>query len=353
MEQLFTFIKQAKPTLKDSSIKNYITSFKKFHRLVEDRPMRQYHYRPKTIMKEVYKMDMSDNTKKNYLSAIMNVMTCYKENGVLCGGKRRETAIEQYRQGIFALKKKVEEEKSKLKDGLTERERTNMISYEQVKAGFGFYNEMIGKTELSKEKGLTGAEFDLIQKWVLTALYSFLPPARNVYATLNVKHNEAIDTLPKAGNYIVFNTTESGSDIYIIINQHKSNKTLGSRMWSITPNATSFTKRNEEPVKINVPDGLYQVLMKWNELIGHKQQHFFVNKKGHKMTPNSMTKYLINTYKVLYPNKKISSNILRKAFHSSRNKTSNFKHHYEENKVLAESMGHSLGESVASYTKVI
>jgi hypothetical protein len=354
-EQLFKFIKEAKPTLKDSSIKNYITTFLKFHTITDDRQMRHYYYRPKTIIKEITKLSLSNNTKKNYLSAIINVMTTYKDQGKLFTGKRRDTAINEYRKAIFHLKNKVEKDKEQLQDGLTQRERQNMVTYEQVKAGHKFYNTLVNKAQISNHRQLTGAEFDLIQKWVLTSLYSKLPPARNIYATLNIKHNEAIENLPKDKNYLVFNKEDETEDgittIYIIINQHKSNKTLGSRVWIITPDSTFFQKKNEEPQKLDLGKGLHEVLMRWNALIGHKQSYMFVNKKGRQMNTNSMTKYLIQTYKALYPNKRISTNILRKAFHSTRNKISNFKKHYQENKVFAEAMGHSLGEAVASYTK--
>jgi hypothetical protein len=69
------------------------------------------------------------------------------------------------------------------------------------------------------------------------------------------------------------------------------------------------------------------------------------------MNRNSLTKYLITTYQKLYPNKKISTNILRKAFHSS--KDAEFKKQYDKKKVVAESMGHSIGEAMATYTKHI
>ncbi len=372
------YIQEAKPTLKKSSIDNYIASFGKFHTLKKKRHMKHYYMRPMAIIKEIYKMKgVSDNTRKNYLSAIMNVMTCYKYNGKLCKGKRRENAITKYRGAIYDLRKKIDEAKAKLKDGLTDRERENMISYEQVQAGFNLYNEMAKKAGLDKAKQgtkLTGSEFDLLQRWVLTSLYSFLPPARNEYATLECGKrdddgvvwglvvevpgaNYDIKNLPRDTNYLVRDAFGTNS-FKLIINQHKSNKSLGSREFSIFRNGKVMleignSKKSSELYPAGTCKSLYQVLDKWYELnyANWLHQPLFVNKKGGRMNRNSLTKYLITTYQKLYPNKKISTNILRKAFHSS--KDAEFKKEYDKKKVVAESMGHSIGEAMTTYTKEI
>ena len=76
-----------------------------------------------------------------------------------------------------------------------------------------------------------------------------------------------------------------------------------------------------------------------------------MNKKGNQMSRNDMTKYLNRTFKILFPNKNISSNILRKAYHSSREKTNPIKEQYKKAKVIAESMGHTIDEALNTYTK--
>ncbi len=361
--QLAKDIQEAKPTLKKSSIDNYIASFGKFHG-VSGRYMKHYYMRPMAIIKEIYKMKgVSDNTRKNYLSAIMNVMTCYKFNGKLCKGKRRENAITKYRGAIYDLRKKIDEAKAKLKDGLTDRERENMISYEQVQSGFNLYNNMVKKAGLDKCPNgtkLTGSEFDLLQRWVLTALYSFIPPARNEYATLECGHRDwngvghQVEQLPRDKNYLVWDK-RGEHNFHIIINQHKSNKSLGSRHFIIYEDKTAILKGKNVNV-IETPNGLYNVLKRWYELVwitsgDGLDRPLFINKKGGRMNRNSLTKYLITTYQKLYPNKKISTNILRKAFHSSND--AEFKKEYEKKKIIAESMGHSIGEAMTTYTKEI
>jgi len=384
--QLAKDIQEAKPTLKKSSIDNYIASFGKFHTLKENRYMKHYYMRPSTIIKEIYKMKgVSNNTRKNYLSAIMNVMVCYKYNGKLCEGKRRENAIAKYRGAIYDLRKKIDEAKEKLKDGLTDKERDNMISYEQVQAGFNMYNNMVKMFRLDKCPNgtkLTGAEFDLLQRWVLTALYSFIPPARNEYATLECGHRDwngvghQVEQLPRDKNYLIWDKErehngqvfdyedmdlardrwDAKKKFHIIINQHKSNKSLGSRHFIIYKNGKTEIVKGKNVNLIETPNGLYNVLKRWYELVwitsgGGLDRPLFINKKGGRMNRNSLTKYLITTYQRLYPNKKISTNILRKAFHSS--KDAEFKKEYEKKKVIAESMGHSIGEAMATYTKEI
>lgn len=376
--RLFNDIQEAKPTLKKASIDNYLASFGKFHRSKDDREMKHYYMRPTAIVKEIYKMkDVTNNTRKNYLSAIMNVMTCFKYpiykdekgktiNGRITTGKRIQNAIKKYRGAIYDLRLKIDEAKAKLKDGLTEKEKENMISYEQVQAGFNLYNEMAKKAGIDKCPSgtkLTGAEFDLLQRWVLTALFSFLPPARNEYATLEcgirdekgVGHQ--VEKLPKDTNYLVWDSLGK-KNFAIVINQHKSNKSLGSRKFNIFENGkVMLEKGNSKKASEIYPapecKGLYNVLKRWYELAYHDWLHLplFLNKKGGRMNRNSLTKYLVTTYQRLYPNKKISTNILRKAFHSS--KDAEFKKEYDKKKIIAESMGHSIGEAMTTYTKNI
>lgn len=386
-ERLFNDIQVAKPTLKESSIKNYIASFGKFHSLKDNREMKHYYMRPMTIIKEIYKMKhLTNNTRKNYLSAIMNVMTCYREeNKNYCKGKRRENAITKYRGAIYDLRLKIDKAKEELKDGLTDKERENMVSYNEVQAGFNMYNNMVKKAGLDKCPNgtkLTGAEFDLLQRWVLTALYSFLPPARNEYATLECGFRDEkgvghqIEQLPKNENYLVWDFKKPNFEccdppcssmkeqskqkldpaFHIIINQHKSNKSLGSRHFIIHESGKIIAFIGNKGTALDLPKGLYNVLKRWYELIwitsgGGLDRPLFINKKGKRMNRNSLTKYLVTTFQRLYPNKKISTNILRKAFHSS--KDAEFKKEYDKKKIIAESMGHSIGEAMTTYTKSI
>ena len=257
------------------------------------------------------------------------------------------------------------------RDGaMTEKEKKNYITLEDIGKVHKVYDTIVKQGELKKRNPteLTGLERDTLQKWVITALYAYLPPVRNEYATLYV-----VDRIHKDGkwgnkkrgrdkNYIVFYAKakdEDGFDkdndlngvIDIQMNQYKTSNTHGSRTLRIYPEGeVKYIEKKSIIVEGKDIEHLVDVLQIWKDL-NPTAKHIFMNKKGNQMSRNDMTKYLNRTFKILFPNKNISSNILRKAYHSSREKTNPIKEQYKKAKVIAESMGHTIDEALNTYTK--
>jgi len=140
--------------------------------------------------------------------------------------------------------------------------------------------------------------------------------------------------------------------IDIQMNQYKTSKTHGSRTLRIYPERRCrYLEKNED---LDIPkddvNHLYEVLEGWRKQ-NPTAKHLFYNKKGKQMTRNDMTKYLYRTFKILFPNKNVSSNILRKSYHTSREKANPIKEEYKKSKLIAESMGHTIDEALNTYTK--
>ena len=372
-----SMIKKYKPMLRESSIKNYILSVKKFKTLYKIDGYSDFVRKPKTIIKQLHKLKLSKNTEKNYISAIINVVVALNREKIHgFTTKRFDNCIKCYRKHIFDIKGMIDVEKKERDGAMTDKEKKNYITYQDVAKVHNVYDAIVKQGDLLKRTDTTSIEKDTLQKWVLTAMYAYLPPVRNEYSTLNVKDRFYVDDgttrqwkwkdgegVTKDKNYLVFYGTakdEDGDDvdneinnaIDIQMNQYKTSKTHGSRTMRIyANNKVRYLEKNEY---LDIPkedvEHLRDVLTGWRQH-NPTNKYLFYNKKGKQMTRNDMTKYLYRTFKILFPNKNVSSNILRKSYHTSREKTNPIKKQYKKSKLIAESMGHTIDEALNTYTK--
>jgi len=373
-----SIIKKHKPMLRESSIKNYILSVKKLKTLYKIDGYDDFVRKPKTIVKQLHKLKLSKNTEKNYTSAIINVVDALNREKIhgFCS-KRYDNCVKCYRKHIFDLKGMIDVENKERGGAMTDREKKNYITYEDVGKVHKVYDKIVEQGDLLRNgTATTSIEKDTLQKWVLTAMYAYLPPVRNEYSTLNVKNRvlneeqtkwiwEDGEPVTKDKNYIVFygkikmkplsnfeETHNIAGCIDIQMNQYKTSKTHGSRTLRIYPsNKVRYLEKDDY---LDLAEGdvnhLYDVLTGWKKQ-NPTSKHLFYNKKGKQMTRNDMTKYLYRTFKILFPNKNVSSNILRKSYHTSRERTNPIKKQYKKSKVIAESMGHTIEEALNTYTK--
>ncbi len=371
---LFTIIKKYKPMLRESSVKNYLLSVNKLKKIYDIDGYSDFVRKPKTIIKQLHKLKLSKNTEKNYTSAIINVIDAlnrHKIHGFTT--KRFDNALKAYRKHIFDLKGMIDAELNDRDGAMTEKEKKNYITLEDIGRVHTVYDTIVKQGDLLKRDPteLTSIERDTIQKWVLTALYAYLPPVRNEYATLNVVDRNYVkvdgvwkwtsywNNMERNENYIVFFQRNADSNkkindgaIDIQLNQYKTSNKHGSRTLRIYEEGRVKYMEKEEDLLGPSKDieHLWKVLWAWKDLFP-TAKYIFLNKKGRQMTRNDMTKYLNRTFKILFPNKNISSNILRKSYHSSKEKANPIKKQYKKNKIIAESMGHTIDEAINTYTK--
>lgn len=375
-----SIIKKHKPMLRESSVTNYLLSVNKLKKIYGIDGYTDFVRKPKTIIKQLHKLKLSKNTEKNYTSAIINVVDALNREKIhgFCS-KRYDNCLKCYRKHLFDLKGMIDVENKERYGAMTEREKKNFITYQDVKKVHKVYDEIVKQGDLLNIKQpKTSIELDTLQKWVLTGLYSHLPPVRNEYSTLNVKNRilnkegqtkwiwEDGEGATKNKNYLVFygkismeqpppdddDHHDIAGCIDIQMNQYKTSKTHGSRTLRIYPRDKVKYLEKDEYLDLAEEDvsHLYDVLRGWRDNNKHAK-YLFYNKKGKQMTRNDMTKYLYRTFKILFPNKNISSNILRKSYHTSREKANPIKEEYKKSKIIAESMGHTIDEAFNTYTK--
>jgi hypothetical protein len=379
-----SIIKKHKPMLRETSIKNYLLSVNKLKKLYEIDGYTDFVRKPKTIIKQLHKLKLSRNTEKNYTSAIINVVDALNREEIhgFCS-KRYDNCLKCYRKHIFDLKGMIDAEQKERGGALTDREKKNYITFEDVEKVHKVYDAIVRQGDLLNMEKHTSLELDTLQKWVLTAMYAYLPPVRNEYSTLNVKNRVYVDdgktrqwkwvdgnNASKDKNHLIFygDTTDKDGNVVegegaseisgaidINMNQYKTSKTHGSRTLRIykTHNHCRYLEKGEGGT-LDLPQKdvkhLHDVLTGWRK-INPLAKHLFYNKKGKQMTRNDMTKYLYRTFKILFPNKNVSSNILRKSYHTSREKANPIKEEYKKSKLIAESMGHTIDEALNTYTK--
>jgi hypothetical protein len=374
-----SIIKKHKPMLRESSIKNYLLSVNKLKNIYNIDGYTDFVRKPKTIIKQLHKLKLSKNTEKNYTSAIINVVDALNREKIQgFTNKRFDNCVKCYRKHLFDLKGMIDVENNERDGAMTDREKKNYITYQDVRKVHNVYDKIVEQGEILNMGKHTSIELDTLQKWVLTGLYSYLPPVRNEYSTLNVKNRilnkdgqtkwiwEDGEPVTKDKNYLVFygkismeqpppdddDHHDIAGCIDIQMNQYKTSNTHGSRTLRIYPGDRCKYLEKDEYLDIPKEDinHLYDVLRGWRDINPHAK-YLFYNKKGKQMTRNDMTKYLYRTFKILFPNKNISSNILRKSYHTSREKANPIKEEYKKNKIIAESMGHTIEEAFNTYTK--
>lgn len=346
-EAIENAIKKAKPLLSKGSVRAYMISYRKIQEIVKFAEIDDYMKKPKIVINAINDAKMSVNTKKNRLSGLINVVM-----SVFAESKDRDSAVKEYRKALFDYKKNIDKTKEDLDGGLSEKDLNNYINYDNVKKTFNYYNIVV-KNTIWKKKELIPAERQLLQKYIAISLYSLLPPGRNEFSNTIVmsqkEYSKLDDKEKQEDNYLVFNGRISK---VLYINRYKTDKLFGSREYYISKDGIQ--------VKVNgkVKQTYRKKGLQLNTILNYWRKHnkgmryLFYTIKGTPMKSNSFTKFLYRVFHALYPEKNVGSNIVRKAFHSTKEKQE-FKKQYQKNKKDASVMGHSIDEAMETYSKKI
>ena len=180
--------------------------------------------------------------------------------------------------------------------------------------------------DLKKDKGIENKkDFFLIQKYLIASLYTLLPPRRLIYADMKIVNKKEFDALSekqKEENAYLVNVNKSRKYFYYGKESDKSS--------------------TEEPVKIDVPKSLLNILNFWIAI--NKTDHLLLNQQGEKLTKNNLSKEVRGIFSSTKKN--ISVNLIRKIYVSER-----FSQVNKDKKEIAEQMNHSVAVSNQFYQK--
>jgi integrase len=274
--------------LSESSIKLYIRNLEKLN----DGELKNLKFLSKQdyILEKLNKY--KDNTKRGFLISIVSVLGC-------CPEDKKLVKIKNAYYSLMVDKSK--EIKGKETTELTDEQKKNWVSWDEILETFKKLEEEVNKFKDSKI--ISDKNYTLLLGYSILACYIFNSPRRNKdYQNMNIVKKNS-DKLNKDINYYVYD------DNKFIFNKYKTEKTYGKQ-------------------EIPVSDELKKVLdiyIKFHPVLKGKVKNLtntplFVYQDGTELSSiNSITRIL---NKVL-GNKKMGSSALRHIFLSNKYKDVN------------------------------
>ena len=308
-------IKKVKPHLAPGSIKNYLIYIKKTHeRATGNKTIENLDWL-EDIDKVLDTMkDMKDTTKRNYLNSVV----------VFTQAHNPKFADTKYFKEYSEIRDKLNREiKERFTNGeKTEKQKDNWITQEEYENILDTYKKYFSKNKIFS-KDIDKEDARLLQEFALLKLYQQIP-SRNDFATIKVitqREYQQIKDKTLEENYLV----QDRDKYYFVINKWKTKKDETDRR------------------RIDVPADIKKVL----KLLIKKQkgEYLFTNKNGSPLKRNGLTKYLQAIFKKFYPEKSVSTSMLRHIY-----LTSKYGKVKEEMKKDAELLAHSV-EQQKSYIK--
>jgi hypothetical protein len=234
-----------------------------------------------------------------------------------CNTKPTYKAIYNYWRGKMNTAK--EERKQEPKDHeKTETQTKNWLTMEEIIKKRDELADKVNK--LMKNKTLTEAEFELLQRYLLICIYTMQPPRRNEYLYMEVIPKPEL-RLPTDKNYYIISSHQ------FVFNKYKTQKTMGQQI-------------------IPVPDDLANVInmyLKFHPLRDQVKYPLLVKYDGSPITAlNFITRALHKVLRV-----KIGSSMLRHIYLTEKQGPA-LKSMMKD----AEAMAHSVNTAQNEYIKL-
>ena len=284
-------IKKAKPHLAASSIKNYTIPIQKVCAALDGKNTLDCLDKIRDTKKVLkFLEDKKDTTKRNYLNALAVMLQIDDDF-------ETDDAFKEYSEVRDELNEKLKEKRSTGEK--TDKQKKNWLTEEEYDEILAKYESMFKKKKIltSKPDELTKHEIQKIQDYVLLKLYKSIP-SRNDFATIKILSQREYNKIKNKNiddNLLI--TARDG--YYFVINSWKTKKTT------------------EDKRRINVPLPL-QKLLKLLILKKNNPDYLFHNTRSKPLSRNGLTKLFNAIFKQFYPDKQISTSLLRHMFLSEK-----------------------------------
>lgn len=276
-------IKTKRPNISDNSLNNYIQCLTKIKRdlnydgdLKDSKFLRDYD--------EIKKYIDNQNkltTKKNKLTCVIVGIDADKKF------KNKDALLEKYQK---YLKDLTDEYNTFLKKQVkTTTQAKNWIDYEDLA---NIANDLMKKVKRMKNRDkLEKHELNDLQNAILLKTHLEFPIRNDlceVIITTQEEYDELSDEEKEKNNWLI----KDGKKMKYIFNNFKNSKKIGSKEYDVPKNLVN----------------LYNVWFKHN-----KSKYMLVSKKNYssKISSNSQTKYFNELFQKYFPEKKISSSLIR------------------------------------------
>lgn len=264
---------KASRSIKENSLKSYITSLKKLN---DNKEIENLNFLKDTskILKKME--DLALTTRKNRLTAVIVALKAYTPKDA-----EESDTLKFYRETLDQYTKEYFDEIQK--NEKTDKEQKNWTTLSSLKKVMNSYKRDIQERELLKKNKLSTKEFYLLQNYLITSLYLLLPPLRLDY-TMEIIND--IKDAKEDKNYLL---NKSRNKKTFIIREFKNVKTHGEQV-------------------IEVPKMLNSIINNW--LKYNKTNSFLLNNRGGPLSANGLGKAITKAFKP--SGKDINLGMLRK-----------------------------------------
>lgn len=295
-------IKKERSSIKESSLNAYLISLRKLNNNEKIENL-NYLKDDKMVFEKIDKLALS--TKRAYLTAILVVLGAYKK-------EEFSDVLDIYRKRLQELNNEYNEQVNSHEK--TEKQSKNWTSLKSLNKVRNFYKKELEEKSILKKENLKRKELDLLQKYLVSALYTLQPPIRLDYGNMKIIENKKDDD--GKSNFLLNKGRNKKSFIF---NDFKNKKSMGKR-------------------EIQINSKMNSIINLW--LRHNKTDNFLLNSKGEIMNENGLSKYI---KKVFEPTKKdITLNLLRHIYISENIDLEAMK----KQKKLADDMLHSADQQV-------
>lgn len=303
-------ISDARPNIKESSLKMYIQNLKKLLGDSKD-------HKPLLDFEEIKERlkDKTDNTKRNYYNSIIIFLQAKKAPSKIL--RKYESERDELNERYDTIQSKGE---------LTEKDKQNFVELKELKDMLNKMKKEITLKKLHKKplEKFSKEDKDLYDGYFLFSSYLALP-LRNDLADVEIitknQYNQMDDEDKQNKNFLVLQNGK-GKTYFLSLNNYKTNKKYKEKIIQI-PKELMYTYR--------------QYVAKQRPF-----KYLITTRKGQKVSRNYFTQFLQKISKK-YLGKSISTTLLRKIILSDK---------FAEVNKEKEELSHITGHSVSTMDKV-
>lgn len=217
-------IKKNKPSIRETSIKQYTNQLRKFLEKINKSPD-DINKNSTELLKDFNKLeDLSDNTKKNILISLMVFANDDAK-------KNYEPVLNKYNNAYF----------KKMSEGYNDSQKDKQnISFNDLMKVLEDYKKKANDIIKDKKQEITNKDHDILTAYILLELYLNQAPLRNDYKDVLISNSPRVskkETDDKNNNYYVVSTGT------FVINNYKTSGSNGSIIFNVNSDLKKFIKR--------------------------------------------------------------------------------------------------------------
>ena len=194
-ENINDIIKKARPNIKDNSIKMYVSNLDKLKKLF-DSDNYDFLKDEKKVLEKL--KDLSDNTIRNYLNAILIYLLAVNIDNKL------DKEVKVYTDLRDELNKKYEDNQAS--GTISDKQKENFVDISEIYKMIEKMGNEIKDKKIKKKEDLTAKDKQLLMVYIIFNIYVRLPMRNDIAGMESItkrQYNKLSETEKKDKNYLV------------------------------------------------------------------------------------------------------------------------------------------------------